>query len=87
MWAALLRHRRNIARGTMKVGTILGGDDLEAIWNDVNGRYGAVTLRQTGHTRLATLGASQFFVPLVNIARNGKTVWLVCRFGSGPNSG
>jgi hypothetical protein len=50
----------------MKVGTILGGDDLEAIWNAVNSRYfRVVTLRQTSHTRLAAFGTPQFFVPLI----------------------
>jgi hypothetical protein len=50
----------------MKVGAKRGGDDLEAIRNDLSGwSIGIVALRQAGQPRLAALGAPQFFVPLI----------------------
>ena len=68
----------------MKVGTVRGGHDLEAIRDAVNGWYvGVVTQRQAGHSRLAALGTPQSFVPIVDHGRENKSTSLVCRFGPG----
>ena len=57
---------RGITCPAMKVGTVQGGDDLEAIRNAVNGWYfGVLALGQAGHPRLAALGAPQFFAPII----------------------
>ena len=68
----------------MKVGTVRGGHDLEAIRDAVNGWYvGVVALRQAGHSRFAALGAPQSFVPIIGHGRENKSTSLVCRFGRG----
>ena len=61
-----LRHHRDVARRALEIGAMESGDDLEAIRDALNGWYvGVVALRQASHTRLAAIGAPQFFVPLV----------------------
>jgi hypothetical protein len=34
-----LRQHRDVARHALEIGAILGGNDLEALWNAVNGGY------------------------------------------------
>ena len=61
----------------MKVGTVQGGHDLEAIRDAVNGWYvGVVALRQAGHSRLAALGAPQSFAPIIDHGRENKSTSL-----------
>jgi hypothetical protein len=55
----------------MKVGAILGFNDLKAIWDALNGwRVVALALKQASHTRLAAVRAPQFFVPLFDHPNN-----------------
>jgi hypothetical protein len=69
----------------MEIGAIRGGDDLEAIWNALNGGRVVVGLRQTSRTPLAAFRAPQFFVPLIrrHHGRETKRATLICRLGSG----
>lgn len=47
----------DVARRAMKVGTIQGANNLEAIWNAVHGRHVSAALRQASNTSRAALGA------------------------------
>ncbi len=70
--ARTLRCHPDVARPAVKVGTISGGYDLEAVWNAVNGRrIGAVTLRQASHPGLAAFRAPQLFAPLIGHGPRG----------------